>query len=290
MSTATHQQRLEHAPVAPRRRRGRRLAYLAGGIGATAAAAWLGLRVEPQPLPEPAVTAGPVATVPLRDGLPAPVDRFYRTVYGGEVPVVDSAVISGRGTMRIAGITFPARFRFSHVSGQAYRHYIELTIFGRRLTAVDEWFLDGRGRMDLPVGVSEGPNIDQGANLALWAEAVWMPSVWVTDPQATWEAVDETSARLSVPFGDDRETFTVDFDPETGLLRRMESMRFKAEEDTAKVRWINEVESWDRIEGRLLPLRSTVTWADEGSPWADLTTEEVRYNADLADYIRADGP
>lgn len=254
------------------------------------ATGWVGLRVSPSPLPQPAVSAGDVTTVPLPDGLPAPVDRFYRTLYGDRVPVVESAVITGRGTMRIAGITFPARFRFSHVTGESYRHYIELTAFGARLTAVNEWFVDGRARLELPFGVSQGPNVDQGANLALWAETVWMPSVWVTDPAAHWEPIDATSARLDVPFGDERETFTARFDPDTGLLDSMQSMRFKGEDDQARTGWLNHAPEWGRVDGHPAPLSATVTWLDEGSPWAELRTEQLIYNADLEDYVRAAGP
>lgn len=282
-----------HAELLPspgRRRSRRPLVYVAGGLATVLATGWLGLRVEPAPLPPPSISAGDASTVTLPDGLPAPVERFYRTLYGERLPVVDSAVITGRGTMRIAGITFPARFRFSHVTGQSYRHYIELTVFGSRLAAVDEWFVDEHARLELPFGVSDGPNVDQGANLALWAEAVWMPSVWVTDPHARWEPVDATSARLTVPFGDHRETFTVHFNPDTGLLASMESLRFKGEDDQTRTGWLNEAPEWGHVDGHPVPLRATVSWADEASPWANLRTEQVVYNADLDDYVRTEGP
>lgn len=228
--------------------------------------------------------------MPVPVGLPEPVERFYRNLYGERVPVVDSAVISGRGNMRIAGITFPARFRFSHVTGDAYRHYIELTGFGAPFMTVNEWFVDDHARLELPFGVREGPNVDQGANLALWAEAVWMPSVWITDPQAHWKHVDDTSALLTVPFGGQRETFTVHFDPDTGLLDRMQSLRFKNEADRTKTDWINEAPQWGQVDGHPVPTRATVAWANEVAPWADLQTESVIYNADLRGYIRQAGP
>lgn len=274
--------------------RGRRgLAWVFGGLGVAAVTGWAGLQVEPAPLPEadigPQVEADEIPTVALPQGLPAPVARFYSALYGDRVPVVDSAVISGRGEMRISGITFPARFRFSHVTGQDYRHYIELTAFGRRVTAVNEWFVDGRARLELPVGVSEGPAVDQGANLALWAEAVWMPSVWITDPSVRWEPVDDTSARLVVPFGAEEEVLTVRFDPATDMLASMQSLRFKGEKDTAKTLWLNEASEWGVVHGHPVPLRTEITWGDEDSPWAVLRTENVRYNADLGTYIGAAG-
>jgi hypothetical protein len=279
------------APSAHRRGRGRRIAtYALGGVVALAGAGWLGLRVEPKALPDAGIEGGPVATVPVPDGLPAPVDRFYRTLYGDEVPVVETAVVSGRGTMRVNGITFPARYRFSHIAGHDYRHYIEVTWFGRRLLTVNEWFLDGTAKLELPFGVMEGPKIDQGANLALWAEAGWFPSVWLTDTRSSWQPIDATSARLLVPCGDGTEEFTVVFDPDTGLLERMESMRFKGEENGSKTMWLNEALDWDVLDGVPVPMTTTVTWADEGAPWARLRTEELTLNADLNRYIEAEGP
>jgi hypothetical protein len=155
---------------------------------------------------------------------------------------------------------------------------------------VNEHFLDGKGRLELPFGVSEGSNVDQGANLALWAEAIWMPSVWITDPQARWEPIDEHTAQLVIPFGDTEERFLVRFDPETGLLRLMESMRYKGTDSPNKILWLNEVVEWNRLNGNLLPLVASLTWLDEGDPWATFTTEEVVYNADVREYVLQEGP
>jgi hypothetical protein len=37
----------------------------------------------------------------------------------------------------------------------------------------------------------------------LWAEATAYPAVYLTDPRLQWEAVDNTTASLHVPFGDE---------------------------------------------------------------------------------------
>ena len=40
----------------------------------------------------------------------------------------------------------------------------------------------------------------------------------------------------------------------------------------------------------LIPSPAAVTWADEGTPWLVVNLEEVAYNVDVSDYIRAQGP
>jgi len=242
---------------------------------------WLGLQIKPKPFSSYQSVAADPKTNPLPDDLPVPVKRFYNLVYGDTVPIIETVVISGRGSMRVKGITFPIRFRFTHIPGQDYHHYIEATIFGLPLMKVNEWYVDGKSRLELPFGVSEGAKVDQGANLALWAEAIWMPSVWITNPQVCWEPIDERTAQMIVPFGEKEEHITVRFDPSTGMLRTMESMRFKESDSNEKTLWINEVVEWASLNGRMIPVNTAITWNDEGTPWAVFTTEEVIYNADI---------
>jgi len=257
------------------------LAVVAGIVGL----GWIGLQITSRPFAPVEHVGGTPETVPLREDLPAPVERFYRELYGDQVPVVESAVISGRGRLRIIGntfpgITFPARWRFTHKAGAGYRHDIVTTIFGLPLMRVKEIYAEGRARLELPVGVSEGPKVDQGANLALWAEAIWYPSVWVTDPRTEWTPVDDETALLTVPWGEGEQTLLARFDPATGMLRFFESMRYKGEDSAEKVLWINEVTAWGQLNGELSVTQAEVTWFDEGTPWAVFHAEEVVYNAD----------
>jgi hypothetical protein len=251
---------------------------------------WLGLRIKPAPLSAFPQQSGQLETVPLPHALPAPVERFYRQLYGANVPVVESFVVSGRARMRIMGLTFPARFRFTHVAGHNYRHYIETTIFGLPLMKVNEHYLDGKSRLELPFGVEESPKVDQGANLGLWAETLWLSSTFITDLHVHWDPIDEETALLIVPFGENEQRFVARFCPETSMLRFLESMRYKGTDSEHKTLWINEALRWGVVDGSTTPVVSAATWFDEGRPWAVFTVEDIRYNVDVEGYIQAKGP
>ncbi|MBL7065242.1 MAG: hypothetical protein ISS49_13700 [Anaerolineae bacterium] len=264
---------------------------LIGLLAVLVAIGWLGLQVQPKPFPAYPEQTPALNTVELPADLPAPVARYYETIIGDQIPVIESAVISGRGKLRVFGLRFPARFRFTYIAGQGYRHYIEATIFGYPVMKVNEWYLDGQARMELPVGVIENePKIDMAANLALWGESVfWLPSILVTDPRVRWEAIDDTNARLVIPFEDGEDTFTITFDPQTGLIRAMEAMRYREATDEAKIPWRNEPLGWQTFQGIEIPSPAATTWLDEGTPWSVWTIEDVVYNVDVSEYIKAKG-
>ena len=128
---------------------------------------WLGLKIKPRPFALYPGQTPELETIPWPDDLLAPVEQFYRTLYGDQIPVIESAAISGRARLRLFGITFPGRFRFTHLAGQDYRHYIEATIFGLPITKVNEYYLDGKSRLELPFGVIERTDCARRRQIAL---------------------------------------------------------------------------------------------------------------------------
>ena len=249
---------------------------------------WIGLQIQPASFPAFAQTQGTLETIPLPVGLPVPVARFYRKLYGDKIPVIHSAVISGRAALRPVGpISLPSRFRITHIAGQDYRHYIEATIFGIPILKINESYIAGSSRMAMPWGTTENdPGANQGANLAIWAEAMWFPAILLTDPRVRWSAVDDVTATLRVPFGTNTETFVARFDPQTHLLAYFESMRFKTDQ---KVLWLNEARVWGDLAGATVLKKSAVIWMDDGKPWANFEVEEILLNADVSKTIGRTG-
>jgi len=262
-----------------------------GIAGGALAAICFGLRVRPKPFP-----SFPEPTPELQKGslpldLPEPVARYYRAVSGDEIPIIHSAVLTGSLELRISHLPMRGRFRIIHQAGQAYRHYLEATFFGYPVLKVNEWYLDGVARLELPFGVVDNePRVNMAANLGLWAESIWLPGILVTDPRVRWEHVDEVTARLAVPFGDDSEdVINVSFDPHTGLVRAFDGLRYKEAKRKAKVGWRIEVLGWRSFHGIRIPSPASITWADEGTPWSVWTIEDAAYNVDVSEYIRQSG-
>lgn len=264
----------------------------AGGLAVLLGAGWVGLQIPPAAFSPYSEGTGQAGTIDIPRGLPAPVERYVRTAMGDRVPRIASAVLTGRGRLRLSGVTFPTRLRFTHAAGHDYRHYIEATWFGYPLLRVTERYLDGHARLELPFGaVANEPKVDQGANLALWGEELfWLPSVLFTDRRVRWEAVDASTARLVVPFGADDDQFTVTFDAETGLLRRIEAPRYRSATDTEKISWWIEPLGWQTFHGLRLPSPVAVTWQDEGTPWLMMAVENVAYNVDVTSTLLGSDP
>jgi hypothetical protein len=257
--------------------------------------AWVGLQVKPAPFPRYPQATGVLETLPLPTGLPAPVKRFYQKVYGDKIPVITSAVMTGQATIQPvpSGPKFPARFRFTHEAGQNYRHYIEATLFGFPIMRVNETYLEGKSRQEMPWGtVANAPKANQAANLGMWAELMSVPSVYLMDSRVRWEAVDDTTALLVVPFEDSKETFIVRFNPTTNLVDLMEVMRYKSSNEKAeKILWIAKTLEGKTVTANGITVKAvgTAMWLNDGKPWAFFTTEEIVFNADVKDYVRAKG-
>jgi hypothetical protein len=264
---------------------------IAGVLAALFVVGWLGLQVKPAQFSPHAEQTPALKTVPLPAGLPAPVERFYLTVYGNEIPLIETAVIKGRAWISPFGVKLPARFVFVHNAGKDYRHYIEATWFGLPIMKVNEGYVDRKSFFESPMGdIYNDASTNQAANLAVWAEAGWFPSIWLTDERVRWEPVNDVTALLYVPFVDQEENFVVRFDPETGLIDTLEAMRYRDSGDQArKILWITRTEPGGSIEGTKLGSVGSATWMDQGKPWATFTLEEVNYNVDVNEYIRQRG-
>jgi hypothetical protein len=245
------------------------VAILAGILLALGAVVWAGFLVPVRPFPPP--EDSPVEWVPIPDDVPGPVHRYLRAVSpdGESIPEVARIEYGGTGSARPFGVWLPIRHYATIVPGASMERVMEFPWFGAKLIHAEDTYRGGAGATALSGlvnGVTEGPDTDQGAFLALAAESVLVPS-WTAFGGA-WDALDEHRARLTFPFRDGHESLVVAFDPDTGLPARIEADRYKSE-DGPKTRWAIELREYRRsVQGLSVPGEFAVRWEDEDGPWS----------------------
>lgn len=250
---------------------------------------WLGLQIKPQSFPVYSLNKiQQRETISLPAGLPKPVEHFYRVLYGDEIPVIKTVVIQGRGVIKpFMNIPIPVRFIFAHNAGKDYCHYFEATLFGIPIIKLNEGYIDEKSFFISPWGsYYDDANANQGANLVVWAEAIWFPSLWITDQRAHWEPVNDNTALLYVPYEDGEENFVVRFNPQTGKIDMMEAMRYRDQgENKDKILWIVRSDEKQLEPGTGVISVGSVMWLDQGKPWAYFNIEELDFNVEVNAYI-----
>jgi hypothetical protein len=268
------------------------LKVMGGALSVAAGAAglgWLGFQVEGQGFDVPLGAANDLGKTVLPSTLPEPVAHYANAVAPEGLPAVETALVMGKAKLTFNGLTFPARFKFYHDAGDAYYHHIQLLWFGLPMLTVHERYRDGVAEMALPMGeVVNNPQVNAAALMGLWAEAVWFPTTLLTDPRAHWTATGDHSATLFVEGMAEEETFSVRFDPESGLIRDLTSLRFQETGDQHRTVWFNEVLDWGVFNGMRVPSVAQIRWGND-LPWAKWKVEHVLLNVDVSARLAAFG-
>lgn len=256
------------------------LLITAGTIVVLLGIGWVGLRVPASSFPR-LDAPPPPDPLPLPTGLPEPAQRYVNTVFGTSMPRVTSAIAFGRASITL-GLTMPARFRIYYDAQHGYYHDMQATWFTLPLLQVHERYLDGVSTIDIPIiGYShDDPQTNAAANQGFWSETLaWVPAIPFADPRVRWEAVDAQTARMLLPDAPEEEAFTLRFDPETGLLTSLETLRYQ---DGTRKPWKNFIYAWGTINGVQIPTRSATQWGDD-APWAVWEVEDVVWNVDVSE-------
>lgn len=243
---------------------------------------WIGTRFSIQAFELPDRQSQDLGTIDPPADLPAPVARFVEVAFGDQIPIVESAILVGTADLRVNGITLPVREKMYYDAGHAYYHYFQIGWFGQPIYTAHERFVNGKSTLRLPgIYTNDDPQINAAANQGLWAEAVWLPSVYFTDDRLEWQAVDDDTARLVLPNAAEEEAFTIRFDPDTGLISTIETMRFQNVGDTQRLHWKNTIKRWERINGVMIPVEAETQW-DDNDPWAVWHIDDILYNVDVS--------
>jgi hypothetical protein len=206
------------------------------------------------------------------DGLPAPVQRFFRAVLTDGMPIVSAAGIEHRGTFNM---------------GEAADNWKPFTSTQRVVTRRPGFVWDGRITMmpglavrvhDAYVG-GEGilhatllglfkladlrgtPDVAQGELMRFFAEAAWVPTALLPSQGVRWEPVDEQSARATMVDGPVSVTLTFRFD-EQGLMTgcRAEARGRTVGTAVVPTPWEGRFSGHQQRDGMRVPMTGEVAW------------------------------
>ena len=258
---------------------------IAGVLAALAAIAWLGLQSQPRIVAPVTGKSQARGDVRVPANLPAPVLRYLHVALGEHAPRIESAVFWGRAQANF-GVWVPMRFQLYHRLGYDFRREMQITWFGFPVLKALDQYVNGKGMTGLVGKADTGARIDQGSNMILFAEAPLYPSIFATDPRLRWVAIDDTSAQLFFPFGNEEDSMTVYFDPQTNLITKMTALRYFGASGE-KEPWRADFLSWQQVDGMTIPARSAITWEKQGKPWSYWDITGVTWNVDLSAVLTA---
>lgn len=212
------------------------------------------------------------------DGLPPPVQRFFRAVLADGTPLVAALSLEHRGTFNLAaegpdrwipftstqrvttrrpGFVWDARMAMApgltvrvhdaYVAGEGILHPAVLGLVS---------LTDLRGTSPEPGGVAHGEF------MRFVAEAAWYPTALLPSQGARWTAVAEHSAQVALADGAVSVSLMLRFDPGTGLI---DSMRSEARGRTVgrgavMTPWEGRWSDYAEHGGMKVPMRGEVAW------------------------------
>ncbi|HSK25926.1 MAG TPA: DUF6544 family protein [Jiangellales bacterium] len=219
-------------------------------------------------------------TVPLDPALPPLLREHLDPTGTGRVPLVETFALWARGRMRLGGgISLPLRFTAMHRVGEGFLHDLAITWFGLPVIPGADLFVDGRGVMRVGPKEWSGPEMDQGANLAMWGEALIAPSVFAAGSPLRAVQEDDATVRLTMPLGGGTDTAWLSF--EYGRPVRFRALRHRGPGGT-KEWWHGQTRDWQDVEGGVVaPRYLAATWEADGRPWLELDVQGVTLHADV---------
>ena len=258
------------------------LTAITSALTAIAAVGWLGFQIKPKRIVPTAGEKRDFGRIAIPNDLPHPVLRYFETIASNQLPIVWTAVVWGRPKVRIGKFKFPTRFTSYINSGSDYLREIDVTWFGRPIMRVEDRYIGGIAATSIGEKVGEqSAELDQAGCLNLWAEALWTPSILLTDPRIRWEAIDDEAARLIVPFKDGEEQLLLSFDAQTGLISCLSGTRYK-ESAQKRVRWYCEPKQWQPYAGVSIPTKVAIRWEDDDAPWTEWEIDGILLNEDVS--------
>ena len=228
----------------------------------------------------------PPEMIPLPDSLPYPIRHYLQMNFGDEVPLPTTAVAWGLGKRigrsfgRLGPLWMPSYWALYLVPGKEFVYRLTVTWFGRRMLQGGDELRQGFGRFIMNKDRLENTNINKSEWIMMWLYTIMAaPSAILADPANTWEAIDDQSAKLSVPYKDGtRWEFTLLFDSQTSQLTGVDTLRVTSR-DGKEIPYQIRMDDHKKLGPGILPGYMKAAWENEFYIMNNLSG--VRYNINI---------
>ena len=204
------------------------------------------------------------------DGLPAPVQRYFRAVLKDGQPLIAGATLELAGTINMSetGENWKpfTSWQRAVVDRPGFLWNGRVVMFPGVAANVHDSYIAGVGTLHAAMlglytvaDVQGGGEIARGELMRYFAEAVWYPTALLPSQGVRWDAVDNSSANATLV--DDRVTLTLLFRiDEAGLITSVhaDARGSGVGKDMVMLPWDCTVSNYQLRHGMMVPTRGEV--------------------------------
>jgi hypothetical protein len=203
------------------------------------------------------------------EGLPLPVQRFFRTVLKDGQPIVARVKLSQKGQFNMSETeakwsTFTAtQLVTTHSLGFDWDAQIQMAP-GLKVFVHDTYLLGVANLKASLLGIftvakmQDTPELNQGELLRFLAEAVWYPTALLPSQGVKWETIDDTAARGTLTDGATTVSLVFRFNPEGSIDSIYAAERYR--DKLTAMPWSGRFWDYAVCNGMTIPLAGEVGW------------------------------
>lgn len=215
------------------------------------------------------------------EGLPLPVQRYFRHVLKEGQQLPETARIRHSGTFKTGiGKDWIA------ITGEQYYTFKKPGFIWKGETSMftaRDMFFNDKGSLKvtlfslLNIVDAKGPEYDQGELLRWLGECMWFPAALLPGEYISWSAVDSSTSMLNMKYRGLSIYYKVNFN-EKDEISRMETKRYM--DGSRFETWIGVPSDYREFNGTVIPFKIEGAWnLDTGYfAYARFKLEEIEYN------------
>lgn len=215
------------------------------------------------------------------EGLPAPVQRYFKNVLAENQPYINSVRLKHNGQFKIG-----VNKNWCDIQGQEY-FTTEIPSFIWKgkigVLSAKDMYLEGKGKIVVTllhifnIVKKEGGTFNQGELLRWLGESVWFPTNLLPNDRLKWHAIDDSTAKVTFTYNKLSLFYIVSFN-EQNQIYKLETKRY-FKKDTLKT-WIGECYKYKELNGVKVPTVLKASWILNKSEhnYALFNVQEIEYD------------